>query len=291
MPGMTAHDTISSSWNSIFIQRVWRKAFGEKSRVSRFGSFRERERYGLVNRANYAYGMLRAADVARFFGIKSIAVCEFGVATGNGLMNMLDLADLIKHESGVDFRIVGFDTGSGLLPPVDHRDHPELWSAGDFSMGDAAALGARIGGRAELIIGDIKDNIDAFRNSLTPDCPLGFVSIDVDVYTASASSLRVMQGRYDQYLPAVGYYFDDVASYFSNEACGELLAIREHNAGQPLRPLGIDRSLMNRRVLQLAPWHDSMYVCHILDHPDRNVPRKRAAKDLQEHWQFMGPLS
>ncbi len=52
-------------------RKLWSKAFGEDSSVRRFENFRTRENYGLIQRANYVYGMLRAADVAKYFGKKS----------------------------------------------------------------------------------------------------------------------------------------------------------------------------------------------------------------------------
>ena len=49
-------------------RRIWTRLFGEESWINRYGDFRTREQYGLISRANYLYGMLRAADVAKYFG-------------------------------------------------------------------------------------------------------------------------------------------------------------------------------------------------------------------------------
>jgi len=65
----------------------------------------------LISRVNYLYGMLRVADVAKYFGKKCVTVIEFGVASGAGLLNMADVAPLIEEETGVKLRIAGFDTG------------------------------------------------------------------------------------------------------------------------------------------------------------------------------------
>ncbi|MEO6747107.1 MAG: hypothetical protein ABIS28_20080 [Caldimonas sp.] len=273
-----------------FLQRVARRALGARRYVGRTGTFRQRESFGLVDRANYAYGLLRAADTAKFFGIDAVTACEFGVATGRGLLNMADLAAQVTAATGVTFRIVGFDTGSGLLPPVGAKDHPELWSGGDFAMEDPSGLKERIGGRAELILGDIATTIDPFVDSLRPNCPLGFVSIDVDVYSATVSALRGLSGPHDRYLPAVSFYFDDVSFYFANEACGELAAIAEHTRANPQRPIGPDRSLPGWRPDSYAPWYRSMYVAHVLDHPLRLSPRKRESLSLDEHLRFVGAL-
>lgn len=272
------------------MQRIWRRIFGERSRVEHFGDFREKADHGLIERQNYVYGMLRAADTARYFDKKAVTVCEFGVATGAGLLNMVDLAGLIGRETGVRFRVVGFDTGAGLPAPTSYKDHPELWSGGDFSMGDTTALRARLASKAELILGDINDTIDGFVATLTPDSPLGFVSVDVDIYTGTVAALRGLHGQVDRYLPAVSFYLDDVSSYFSNRACGELLAVAEHNAAMPLRPIDRDRSLPGWRMRHDAAWYKAMYVCHLLDHPYRNAPRNRRPLGLEEHLDFMSVL-
>lgn len=271
-------------------RRISRRLIGATAWTKRAGSFREREAYGLVPRANYAYGLLRAADTARFFGKTAVTACEFGVATGRGLANMAALAAEIGAEAGVSFRIVGFDTGKGLPEPRGHKDHPELWSGGDFAMGDPEELKRKVGTGVELVLGDIADTIEGFTASLTPSCPLGFVSIDVDIYSGTVAALRGMSGAAELYLPAVSFYFDDVGSYFSNEYCGELCAIAEYNLAHPMRPICIDRSLPGRRPEGFMPWHRSMYVCHVLDHPYRNAPRERSAMSLEDHWQYMEGL-
>jgi hypothetical protein len=218
------------------VPKIARRLLGPRSWTNLTGDFRQKEHHGLIDRANYAYGLLRAADTAKFFGISAVTACEFGVATGRGLTNMADCAKMVTDATGIRFRVVGFDTGAGLLPPGGHKDHPELWSSGDFAMQDPAELRRRLDGKAELILGDIAETIDPFVKTLTPECPLGFVSIDVDVYSGTVSALKGLSGPHDRYLPAVSFYFDDILFYFANEACGELAAIAEHNAANPLRP-------------------------------------------------------
>jgi hypothetical protein len=93
---------------------------------ARAGTTRQQVELGLLPRPNYAYGMLRAADLAHHLGLKQVTVCEFGVATGNGLLAMVDIAKRLEPETGVSFRIVGFDTGAGLPEVGGYEDHPEL---------------------------------------------------------------------------------------------------------------------------------------------------------------------
>jgi hypothetical protein len=268
------------------LQKLWCRVLGERSWTAAHGSFRERERFDLVSRPNYAYGLLRAADLAAYFGHRAVTVCEFGVASGAGLVNMIELAAVIERETGVRLRVVGFDTGAGLPDVQGPKDHPEIWSGGDFRMEAKDALVARIAGRAELVFGDIGDTVDGFVATLAPDAPLGFVSIDVDIYSGSKSALRSLRGRAGSYLPAISMYFDDVSFFFANDWCGELASIHEFNAEQPSRKIGLDRSLPGARPI-LAPWHRGMYVCHLLDHEARQRPRSREALTIGAHHAFM----
>ncbi len=247
------------------------------------GSLRQRERFHVLNRANYAYGLLRAADLARFSGKREVTVCEFGVATGGGLLNMASLSRLIGAETGVRFRVVGFDLGHGLPPPQGPKDHPEMWSAGDFAMVNREDLQRRLAGQAELVIGDIKDTVGPFVETLTTESPLGFISIDVDIYTAARDALTCLLAPADRCAPAIPVYLDDVGTIFSNRWCGELAAVDEFNQTHALRKVDRDRSLPGARPVQTADWYGRMYVCHVLDHPLRSSPVQRRGLSLEEH--------
>jgi hypothetical protein len=261
------------------------------SRVRRKGTFREKELVGLVDRSNYAYGMLRAADLARFLGIDKATVCEFGVATGKGLRNLVDLAGQIQAETGVEIRVVGFDSGAGL-PTVDgYADHPEIWSVGDFAMNNKDELRRRVEGRAELIFGDIADTVADFVAGLDGSAPLGFVSIDVDVYSGAKSALRCLLGAPELYTPAISVYCDDVQFYFANRWCGELRAIEEFNNENAMRKIDQDRSLPGMRPDRCESWYRSMFVCHVLDHEVRTRPVSRSGLSLNEHFAMMKELS
>ena len=267
--------------------RIGKQLLGEERWVAQSGDLRMRERYGLVDRASYAYGMLRAADVAKYFGKQSVTVVEFGVASGHGLLNMIELADVIGDETGVEFRVFGFDTGAGLPELIGYRDHPELWRGGDFAMEDRDTLTRKIAGRAEIIWGDIADTVGAFTETLSSDAPLGFVSVDVDIYTATKAALQCLTGSPAAYLPAVSMYFDDVTFFFANRWAGELAAIEEFNAEHELRKIDVDRSLPGSRRRPYSPWYRNMYACHVLDHEGRQRVRERAELPIGAHHQFM----
>jgi hypothetical protein len=60
-------------------------------------------------------------------GIKTVSLVEFGVASGAGLTNIVEIAKKVTRCTGVEFTIYGFDTGQGMPPARDYRDHPELY--------------------------------------------------------------------------------------------------------------------------------------------------------------------
>lgn len=245
---------------------------------------RTKEKLGLVPRPWYAYGLLSAADHAKKVGVKAIWSLEFGVASGRGLRNMAVIAREVEKITGIDIYIAGFDTGTGMPPSDDYRDHPEKYKSGDYPMVDEAKLRADVGDRVELIIGNIEDTVDEFRNRLSSERPIGFVAIDVDVYSSTVSALRLFDSAPEHYLPMTFSYFDDCSSrsHF-NRFAGELLAIDEFNDAHEIRKIDIDRGVWNSHR-QLGPqlWYERMYITHIFDHPWRTAAVKRAAKLLPE---------
>ena len=157
------------------------------------------------------------------------------------------------------------DSGVGMPPPRDYRDHPEYYSRGDFPMQDPDALRAALPNNANLILGDIRDTVRSFQ----PSAPIGFVSIDVDYYSSTVEALEIFCGP-PQNVSWVIAYFDDVEFEGHNGHCGELLAAREFVDTHPLRPITGYNLLRPRRIFQRALWIDHMYMVHVLDHPVRS---------------------
>ena len=88
------------------------------------------------------------------------------------------------YNVGID--VYGFDTGVGLPKPQDYRDLPNLYRESGFAM-DEAKLRARLQ-RAHLILGDVEQTIPKFVAS--QPSPVGFVSVDVDLYSSTMSALK-----------------------------------------------------------------------------------------------------
>ena len=237
--------------------------------VAAAGSTRAKVAFDVLVRQQHAYGLLDAADEARRRGLRRVTVVELGVGGGAGLLNICDLATRIGDATGIAFDVVGFDTGAGLPPPADHRDHPELYTAGSFPH-DRDALQRALPGNARVVYGDLRDTVDDFVRSLTPESPLGFATLDVDYYSSSKHALRLFLGDARCYLPAVSVYVDDVHEKTHTYFAGELLAIDEFNDEQEYRKLDRDRRLVYTRVFKHAEWLQHMYRLHVFDHPERS---------------------
>jgi hypothetical protein len=235
--------------------------------VAGFGSFRAKVAFDLIVRQQHAFGLLAAADCAREVGATRLTAVEFGVAAGAGLLNLCEIAARVERETGVAFDIVGFDSGCGLPPPRDWRDHPEIYSHGDFALPDAKALTERLPKNARVVFGDVTETVPDFLDEIC--APIGFVSFDLDYYWSTRDALTLFQGDASQYLPKVPCYFDDVWKDWHNSFAGELLAISEFNRLREERKIVPYNLLRNERVFTRARWIDCMFLMHVFDHPYR----------------------
>lgn len=266
-------------WNKLFKQRLSEPLHLNLIAlfVFLFGSFRKKVAYDLVIRPQYAYGILEAAISAKKLGFTTISVIEFGVANGGGLMNMIEIAKKVTKSTGINVDIYGFDTGTGMPDPIDFRDHPEYYNTGDFPM-NKAALEEKITGKAKLIYGPIKDTLETFKKSLSEDCPIGFISVDVDYYSSTKEVLELFTAEAHSFLPLTHVYFDDIFMPHHNDKCGELLAIKEFNDINPYRNISYHRFFENQRIFKNANWVKQMYYFHVLDHDYRSkLKRNRKA--------------
>jgi hypothetical protein len=215
-------------------------------------------------RANYLHGVLHAARLANVLGIPAISVLEFGVAGGRGLLALEKASAYAGEAFGVNIDVYGFDSGRGLPKPTDFRDCPNLFLEGEFPL-DEARLSPRLE-RAELILGLVDQTVGAFMDRPPP--PIGFVSFDLDLYSSTASALRVFEGDAELMLPRVHCYFDDITGFTYADHNGERLAISEFNAAHALRklsPIYAAEFYVPQRESQ-ALWTRKLYMAHILDH-------------------------
>jgi len=262
----------------------------ERVRVAKEGSLRERIRFDLEGRPAYAFGLLAAADAAKFAGVKKITAIEFGVATGEGLLELVRLSALVTQETGIEIDVVGFDNGTGLPTPKSYRDHPEIWAAGDFAMGSPERLKEVLPRNCRLILGDAEETINEFLSVFQDEAPIGFCILDLDNYSSTIAALQVYAASSTHYLPAGVAYFDDTlggpqsfGSLYRNPKCGQLLAIDEFNACHSTRAITPIRTLKYRRPLFHEQWIEQIYGVHILDHPFRNRPKRDYPMTMQQH--------
>jgi len=214
-------------------------------------------------RANYTWCVLHAASVASFLGFPRVAVVEFGVAGGNGLVALDGIASRCRSLFGIEVEVHGFDTGAGLPAPVDHRDTPYVHGAGDFAM-DEGALRARVPS-AHLHLGLVHETLAGFR----PDAPVGFVALDLDYHSSTLDALELFAGPAERLLPRIMVYVDDALGYPWGDSNGPRAAIGEFNAAHPRRPLDFlhgMRHMVPRHWFD-ARWPESLWLAHVHDHP------------------------
>jgi hypothetical protein len=240
--------------------------------VAALGSFETKVAFDLVVRQQNAYSLLQAAINARWIGHRSVTAIEFGVASGAGLLNICEISRAVTDATGVDFRIVGFDRGSGLPPSEDYRDMPYIFHEGAFPMVDHDRLRKELPDNAELILGDISDTVREFVGGVSEESPIGSVAVDVDYYSSAKACLEVFSDpNPKKYLPMTMVYLDDIGVPGSCPWVGELLAVREFNDAHKLRKIHPEVMLRSRRLFKQAAWIDQIYIMHALDHEWRSV--------------------
>ena len=219
-------------------------------------------------RPAYVWGILQAAALAKVLGIPKISVIEFGVAGGFGLLCAEAIARSVEVMTEIEIDLYGFDTGVGLPKPQDVRDQPNMWFEGQLPM-DREALEAALV-KAQLVMGPVNETLPSF--VANNPAPIGFVSVDVDLYTSTSDALNVLRTDHKNTLPRVVCYFDDIFGHTYNEFCGERLAINEFNASDADRKICPIYKLRNflPQTEFLELWPDGMYWAHLFKHPMYN---------------------
>ncbi|MDR3476808.1 MAG: hypothetical protein P4M14_02105 [Gammaproteobacteria bacterium] len=233
-----------------------------ESSIALFKEIGQIIRSGQVNmgRQHYALSLAHGVQQAIHCGYDKIVAIELGVAAGNGLLELCQSAHFFREYFGIDIKVYGLDGASGLPEVADYRDHPELWTAGDYNMGDPSILRKKLPHFAELIIGDVGETVVEVLDKIG-DAKIGFVSVDLDYYSSTKRAMRLFSDpNPEKYLPALPVYFDDMDSLITlNEWCGEAAVINEFNTEHQYRK--IDR----KPYFNIPHFH----VCHVLDHPLR----------------------
>lgn len=223
-----------------------------------------------IERPHYGYIVYWAADLARRLKIDRISVLEFGVAGGNGLLNLEMHAKRVSALTGVGIELYGFDTGQGLPPPRDYRDVPFFWQAAHYVM-DRPALEARLT-TAKLVIGEVSETVGDFHEKFNP-APIGAAAFDVDYYSSTMDALRIFDVPTEYRLPRIQCYFDDITGHDLAPiglGMGMPLAIDEFNeANRGRRALSPLRH-MEFHYAPAQPWHHRLYNFADFNHPRFN---------------------
>jgi hypothetical protein len=216
--------------------------------------------YGAISRPHYGYCVLQAAKLAKSLGHNKLSVIEFGVAGGNGLVNLEMHVSEIEKLLNVQIDIFGFDTGGGLPPPKDYRDLPYYWKRGYFAM-DEEKLRKKLS-RSKLVIGDVAETLPSFVQKHNP-APIGAIFMDLDFYSSTKQALKLFDLHRAHVLPRMFTYFDDVignSTVLYNEYTGALLAIGEFNKSHD------EQKLCKTTFLTVGPnaetWGHQIYVYH-----------------------------
>lgn len=228
--------------------------------------YKKRLQYGAVPRTHYGYCIYNAAQLAKKLGYKNISIIEFGVAEGNGLLDIEYHVEEIKKEIDLGIEVYGFDRESGLPKPLDYRDLPYHWKEGFFRM-DKEKLQEKLN-FSKLVIGDVKETCTSFFASYKP-APIGCVFFDLDYYSSTVDAFKIFDADAGNYMPRVFCYFDDVLgneTELYNEFTGELLAIQNFNIKNPHKKIAKAKYFVTPRSIP-APWHHQIFIFHDFLHP------------------------
>jgi hypothetical protein len=213
-----------------------------------------------ADRPQYLFGVLHAAQQAKHEGLRAVSVIEFGVAEGYGLLALQKHAAAVERHTAVEIHVYGFDSGRGLPRGTgDYRDHPDVWKPGDYQM-DEPGLRRQLAARTTLTIGDVATTA----TSQPLAAPIGFVSLDLDLYSSTAAALQILLREDVQLLRRVALYFDDLDAAYNHRFAGELLAIDEFNADSKKVKIDQWRGLQSGRPFPDADWLRAMYLAHNL---------------------------
>jgi hypothetical protein len=227
-------------------------------------------------RKDIAHYILLATAQAKCLGYDTVSLFEFGVGGGGGLLRICNTAKKLTELCGMKYKIYGFDRGIGLPSVIDYRDHPEIWWGGKYQM-DYPSLKRKLPPNCELIIGDIHNTLPKFMER-TDVPPIGFVSLDVDLYTSTRDCMPFFEQDSSKYLPSVLTYVDDADLVLTiSEWTGQRLALNEFNERNEFRKIEKKDIVYNR-----------MYVCQVLDHPVRHGKQKPQIPFIITYHEFIG---
>ena len=244
--------------------RVLRAVARRMPGVNRSLSLMDRLALGAVQRPYYAFCAFRAAELAVRLGHKAMSILEFGVAGGNGLLELENLKVLIETHLPISIRLYGFDIGSGLPTPLDYRDLPYCWQGGFYEM-DVVRLKARLRS-AELLLGAVSETVPRFCAAPPTDAPIGMIVFDLDYYSSTVDAFKILDVDPRAVLPRVFCYMDDIVGTREcySDFTGERLAISEFNKAHETRKIS---RCYDFEEMRFERWQEKIMIYHDFEHP------------------------
>lgn len=217
-----------------------------------------------IQRSDYAWGALHGINLAKVLGITRVSFIEFGVAGGNGLVDLECVAQSLETIFGIGVDIYGFDAVSGMPKSKDHRDLPNLWREGHYPMNEGK-LKQRLK-KAKLILGMVEETVPQFINSRP--APIAFTAFDLCFYSSTMNAFKIFEADPKLLLPRVHCFFMNTFARTFGDHNGERLAITDFNASHELRKISKIHGLQYYvgSPLGRQRWVEQFYMAHIFDH-------------------------
>jgi hypothetical protein len=205
---------------------------------------------------------VQGVNLAKVLGIKRVSFIEFGVAGGNGLVAIEDIAKNLEDAFSVHIDVHGFDAIGGMPKATDYRDLPNLWKEGFYPM-DPEKLKRRLK-KSELHLGLVEDTVAKFVQSRP--APVAFIGFDLCFYSSTIKALRLFEAQQSLLLPRIYCFFRNVLACTAGDFNGERLAMSEFNSGHEMRKLSKINGLQYFLRPSVGRWVDQFYMAHIFDH-------------------------
>jgi hypothetical protein len=219
---------------------------------------------GGLQRPDYAWGALQSVNLAKVLGVKRVSFIEFGVAGGNGLIALENIAQYFQTLFDLEIDIYGFDAVGGLPKAKDHRDLPNLWREGYYPM-NKEKLKQRLK-KAKLVLGLVEETVPKFIDA--KPAPIAFAAFDLCFYSSTMKAFQIFDADQSIVLPRVHCFFRNILGRTFGDHNGERLAISDFNASHEMRKISKIYGLQYYLSSQIAGQRlvEQFYMAHIFDH-------------------------
>ena len=153
------------------------------------GSYLFRLNKNALERPHYGYIVYNGALLAKKLGHQRVSILEFGVAGGNGLLNLEYHAKEVQKNSRHRYRHLRFRHGRRLPEPEDYRDLPYHWKSGFFKM-EVEAIEKRLEIAGTSFSAISTKHRKLFLKNTIPR-RFAAVSHDFDFYSSTATALKM----------------------------------------------------------------------------------------------------